>query len=359
MAEPDLQFSTDFELERITFFWTIHEFNTIRKLSQEKVIPSHSVEYIILPAPRHQHNDNKWWLEVFPDFESNGDLLLNLCTDRPLEDQFIIGTSGVLETSDNIEILGTKKQKKVCELRKGFIYNDPVYFTEIFKIKKDQLSSCIDSQGRLNIKCIVEFGSFINGENLLPSSTELQTSQICPFTFGLSKGFEVLYVTDLKLHVLTSLWKIHNFLKIRNFAKEEIMPCTGLTSPKFFFPEGMVDRKETLWWLRLNPSLNKKGKKDNVEIEFETDIKEGFFRFSVVAETFDRLEIAKSGGNRFQNIKEHGKFVFEDFLKPDQINDCLGSDDTLNIRCVIEKYQILTVKEEEWIFAKKSIIPHS
>eukprot|EP00917_Polyrhabdina_sp_WS-2016_P012556 GHVP01027563.1.p1 GENE.GHVP01027563.1~~GHVP01027563.1.p1 ORF type:complete len:320 (+),score=74.09 GHVP01027563.1:475-1434(+) len=310
--------------QRMTFVWSIHEFFTIRELAKKKALPSKSPENIIIPSPKYQHGKNRWWLEIFPHFECEdkdfrSGVLLNLCNDKALEKQGILGSVFFAETEDGEEIPSSRQKIKFNEFRKGV--SGEIFYFRIGFLHKDVFSSFVDCKGRLFLRFVVEF---VNGEN----STSSRVPKLEPKS----------YTTDAKLHRQKILWQIQNFSKERKLAQEGVRPSI---SPIYFFLEGMDESKEVLWWLRLND------KKGNISINLNSNLKEGFFRFEVFAETSDGLEIAKSGGGGFQNIKEHGKFVFKNFLKADQVNDCLGSDDTLNIRCIIEKWQILTIKEEE------------
>eukprot|EP00917_Polyrhabdina_sp_WS-2016_P012543 GHVP01027545.1.p1 GENE.GHVP01027545.1~~GHVP01027545.1.p1 ORF type:complete len:111 (+),score=20.14 GHVP01027545.1:394-726(+) len=94
--------------QRMTFVWSIHEFFTIRELAKKKALPSKSPENIIIPSPKYQHGKNRWWLEIFPHFECEdkdfrSGVLLNLCNDKALEKQGILGSVFFAETEGGEE----------------------------------------------------------------------------------------------------------------------------------------------------------------------------------------------------------------------------------------------------------------
>eukprot|EP00917_Polyrhabdina_sp_WS-2016_P026269 GHVP01056419.1.p1 GENE.GHVP01056419.1~~GHVP01056419.1.p1 ORF type:complete len:146 (+),score=31.83 GHVP01056419.1:34-438(+) len=128
---------------------------------------------------------------------------------------------------------------------------------------------------------------------------------------------------------------------------------TLLISPKYSCRDGMVGKREeesigqqpsdqAIWWLQLDFSQEE----EYVCLELHTDLKEGFFRFSVVAETDNGEQVVdtKVGGQSFHKCSEEPIFI--DFFNPDVIPNCLQSD-ALNIRCLIEiPTRVLTIEEK-------------
>eukprot|EP00917_Polyrhabdina_sp_WS-2016_P017054 GHVP01036850.1.p1 GENE.GHVP01036850.1~~GHVP01036850.1.p1 ORF type:complete len:217 (+),score=30.75 GHVP01036850.1:28-678(+) len=206
-ALSDLQCVLHSEMQRMTFVWTIHQFSTIRDLAKKRVLPSNDSNNYFLPTPKHQFGTSRWWLEIIPHvnnyFFNRSDyniyqygVLLNLCYDEySMDPGEILGCLFVAETSDGIEIPGSRQQKKKNELQSGFSENRNF---QIGYLHKDRYSFFVDSEDRLNLRCVVEFGSFVNGENSSSRIPKLEPSLTLPFPLDLklSKQVKISYTTE-------------------------------------------------------------------------------------------------------------------------------------------------------------------
>eukprot|EP00917_Polyrhabdina_sp_WS-2016_P017055 GHVP01036851.1.p1 GENE.GHVP01036851.1~~GHVP01036851.1.p1 ORF type:complete len:211 (+),score=31.68 GHVP01036851.1:28-660(+) len=200
-ALSDLQCVLHSEMQRMTFVWTIHQFSTIRDLAKKRELPSNDSN-IFLPTPKHHFGTSRWWLEIIPhntvsfnrsDIIYQSGVLLNLCYDKGSEG--ILGCLFVAETSDGIEIPGSRQQKKRNEFQSGFSKNRGF---QIGYLHKDRYSFFVDSEDRLNLRCVVEFGSFVNGENSSSRIPKLEPSLTLPFPLDLklSKQVKISYTTE-------------------------------------------------------------------------------------------------------------------------------------------------------------------